>query len=125
MRRCATLKICVCSLKACEPTPSNGPRLSLGAEVPACSCTIDFRVYIPNSAVAVGINMEFPTEALVTGNCSMVSAGADSHDTATIQIARMMMPTMSDAALLALALILLAGAAAFLRRGRMGGALGA
>lgn len=86
----------------------------------ACDCTVDFRVFIP-TASGTG---PFNTEATTMGTCMIPPAGGFTS-TALATVPLMIMPTMGEAALLALALILLAGAASILRRRGSADALGA
>ena len=98
-----------------------GPADALGNCTPgtACDCTVDFVYRLAAGATPVPPNTGFPLEATTSGVCDITPIGGFTSSASATTIL-MPIPTMGQAALLTLVLLLLVGAASILRR-RSGG----
>lgn len=104
-----------CPPAAADPTPGEpNPHTT-------CDCVVEFKMLLASGAMPATGNSGFPVEATTMGTCDILGGGFQSSATATTILNPV--PTMGEAALLALTLLMLAGAAAILRRRSVAGGL--
>ena len=84
-----------------------------------CDCVVQFKMLLASGAMPATGNSGFPVEATTVGTCDFGGLQSSAAVTTILNP----VPTMGEAALLALTLLMLAGAAAILRRRSVAGGL--
>lgn len=103
-----------CPPAAADPSPGEpNPHTT-------CDCVVEFRMLLTSGAMPASGNTGFPVEATTMGTCDFLTGFQSSASATTILNP---VPTMGEAALLALTFLMLAGAAAILRRRSVAGGL--